>query len=416
MNNIPATAQQPPVVPASGTFLPHAMPKSDEKVIIPQAPKTPLALQGNLRQRINLNKCIHVRRALAGVGKIFVNKNEEIQPQDIIGKATLSAGFCVVNIASKLGVSPSDGLKFLQRPVGRNIYRGELLAFKKGLLNKKFITAPTDGLIEHYDEKTGELRIQFLPKEIPLTAGVLGIVDDVVPESGEVLIKTMVTEVFGAFGSGKERTGLLDVLCGRGDLLQAGAIKEEMRQYILVCGALVYGEALRKAAGYGVSGLISGGLNASDYKSIINSIDPLGRIGSDVGLSLAGTEGFGPLPISEDIYNLLKANHGKFVIMHGNTGRILLPNTNPDVIASLRKISLPFMKLPDVAPEIMVKGIKVGDKVRLIWPPFMGSIGKIIAMDNQVSKLESGIVTYLLTVETSNRKIKVPFTNIELIA
>lgn len=405
-------------IPASqNSFLPHSLPKTNEKVVLPSNHLvSPSSLQANLRQRINLNKCVHIRRALSGPGKIFVSKNEEIQPHDIIGKSTLSAGFCVVNISSKLGVSPQDGLKFLQRPVGRNIYRGELLAFKKGLLNRKFITAPTDGLIEHYDDKTGELRIQFLPKEIPLTSGVTGIVDDVVPESGEVLIKTYVTEVFGAFGSGKERTGLLDVLLGKGELLQASAIKEQMRQYILVCGALVYGEALRKAAGFGISGLISGGLNASDYKSIINSIDPLGRIGSDVGLSIISTEGFGPLPISDDIFNLLRAHHGKFVIVQGNTGRILLPNTNPDSITSLKKISLPFMKLPDVAPEIALRNISIGSNVRLIWPPFMGMVGKVLSLDNMPTKLDSGITTYLLTVETPSRKIKVPYTNIELIA
>jgi hypothetical protein len=408
MDNAPAPT-------ASNNFLPHSIPKSDEKVVLPSVPTSALSLQANLRQRVSVNKCVHIRRALSGPGKIFVAKNEEIQPHDIIGKSTLSAGFCVVNIASKLGVSPQDGLKFLQRSVGRNIYRGELLAFKKGLLNKKFLTAPTDGLIEHYDEKTGELRIQFLPKEIPLTAGVAGIVDDVVPESGEVLIKTYVTEVFGAYGSGKERTGLLDVLAGRGDLMQSANIKEEMRQYILVCGALVYGEALRKAAGFGVAGLISGGLNASDYKSVINSIDPLGRIGSDVGLSIMGLEGFGPLPISEDIFALLKAHHGKFVIIHGNTGRLLLPNIDPESIVALRKIALPFMKLPDVAPEIMLKNIKISDRVRITWPPFMGTIGKVLALDNQATKLESGIITYLLTIETSSRKIKVPYTNIELI-
>jgi transcription antitermination factor NusG len=68
-----------------------------------------------------------------------------------------------------------------------------------------------------------------------------------------------------------------------------------------------------------------------------------------------------------------------------------------------------------VAPEIMLKNIKISDRVRITWPPFMGTIGKVIALDNQATKLESGIITYLLTIETSSKKIKVPYTNIELI-
>ncbi len=373
-------------------------------------------LKSNFRQRIIPNKCIHVKRSLVGKGKVFVNVNEEILAHEIIGKSMLSEGFAIINIARKLGIVPQEGLKYLKRSVGENIYKGELLAFKKGLLGKKFITSPTDGLVENYDPKKGELRIQFLPKEIPLTAGVAGIVDDVNYEIGEVTIKSMVTEVYGVLGSGKERSGTLDVIGGQSGLVQPSAITEEMRQHIVVAGGLIYGEALRRAAGHGVHGLISGGLNVSNYKAMINSIDPLSRIGSDVGMSIFATEGFGPLPIGDDIFPLLKAFEGKFVLVHGNISRLLLPIVSPDTILSLRKIALPLIKKPDIAPEIEVRNIKLDDKVRIIWPPFMGAIGHIAGIDSSVTKLASGISTYMVIVETLSRKISTPFTNIELVA
>lgn len=373
-------------------------------------------LFANTRFRVRPNRIIHVRRALVGKGKLLVSKNEEIKPDDILGKSTLTSGFSVINLAKKLGVSASEGLKYLQRPIGKTIFRGELLAFKKGILGKKFITAPTDGLIENYDSSTGELRIEFLPKEIPLTSGVVGIVDHVEQGSGEVFIKTLVTEVYGVFGSGKERNGVLTVLGGRGDLLHSSRIVDSFKQHIIVAGALIYGEALRKAAGFGVYGIISGGLNVADYSSIINTLDPRSRIGSDVGLSIFATEGFGPLPIGEDIYNILKSFHGKFVMIHGNTTRLILPDSNPDSILALRKTSLPIMKLPSIAPEVKLEGIKIGGKIRIIWPPFMGTQGVVVGIDQSVTTLESGISTYLVTVETPSRKTKVPYTNIELIA
>lgn len=372
-------------------------------------------LSANFRQRINSNKIVHVKRALVGRGKILVNINEEVLPHDILGKSTLTAGFSVINLAKKLGVPAEEGLKYLQRGLGKTIFRGELLAFKKGLLNKKFITAPTDGIIENYDAKTGELRLEFLPKEIPLTSGVTGIVDDIDSQAGEVLLKTLVTEIYGVFGSGKERDGILNVLGNKGDLLNAAKITPDLKQHIIVAGGLIYGEALRKAAGYGVYGIISGGLNASDYRSIINSIDPRSRVGSDVGMSLFATEGFGPLPIGDDIYELLKSYHNKFVLIHGNTTRLILPTGNPDSILTLRKTALPIIKAPAIAPELTMAQVKTGQKVRLIWPPFMGSVGKIIGIDQTVTTLESSVTTYLLTVETPSRKIKVPYTNIEII-
>lgn len=381
----------------------------------PNLKSTDTLLNANFRARVNFNKCMHVKRTLVGKGKLLVNVNEEIQPHDILGKSNLSAGFSVINLAKKLGVSPSEGLKYLQRPIGKSIYRGELLAYKKGLLNKKFLTAPTDGLIENYDPESGELRIQFLPKEIPLTSGVVGIIDEVDHTLGEVVIKTIVTEIYGAFGSGKERSGILNVLGSRGDLVHSSQITEDLKQHIIVAGAVIYGEALRKAAGFGLFGIVSGGLNVEDYKGIINSIDPRSRIGSDVGMSIFATEGFGPLPIGEDIYGHLKKYDGKFVIISGNTSRLILPSNDLDSILTLRKISLPLTNLPTTSPEVVVKQLKLGSSVRIIWPPFMGATGIISEIDKSVTKLESGISTYLITVETSTKKIKVPYTNIELI-
>src|SRR5207247_585670 len=112
-------------------------------------------------------------------GQIFVSKDWEVAPHDIIGKSVVSAGFSAVNLARKLSVSPQEAEKYIQRPVGSTIFKGELLAFKKGTFFKKIITAPTDGIIDSYDKTSGELRLKFLPREVPLTAGVYGIVDDV---------------------------------------------------------------------------------------------------------------------------------------------------------------------------------------------------------------------------------------------
>ena len=254
----------------------------------------------------------------------------------------------------------------------------------------------------------------FLPKEIPLTAGVVGIVDDVNHETGEVVIRTLVDEIYGVFGSGKERSGTLEILGNSGDLLQPSQIKESMKQHIMVTGALIYGEALRKAAGFGLYGIITGGLNATDYKAIINSIDPKSKIGSDVGFSLIATEGFGPVPIGEEVYTLLKKYQGKFVIIHGNTNRLLLPSSNSDSILFLRKVALPYFRTPAVAPELDVRQLKLGSKVRIIWPPFMGAVGVVSTIDQTITKLDSGVSTYLLTVETQSRKIRLPYTNIEL--
>src|SRR5258708_4083442 len=163
-----------------------------------------MEIVATLRPRIKLNTVTHIKRSLLGSGKLTVVKNQEVAPHDILGKSVFSSGFSSVNLTKALKVDPSEGQKYLQRALGKVIYKGELLGFKKGLMSSRQVLAPTDGLIDRYDPKSGEVRLKFLPKENPLAAGVFGIVDQVDQTKGEVLIKTMVTEIYGLYGSGIE--------------------------------------------------------------------------------------------------------------------------------------------------------------------------------------------------------------------
>lgn len=369
----------------------------------------------NKRIRVIENRAIHIKRSLLGKGKILVAVREEVKPDDILGQSIYSAGFMVVELAKRLGVSNDSAPKYLQRPVGKIIYKGELLAFKKDLLSKKVILAPTDSLIESYDQSSGKLRLTFVPKEKVLTAGVYGIVDYVDANSGEVYIKTVVNEVYGILGTGRLRSGILRFLDHQSDLVTPAQITEDLSQHVIVAGSLIYGEALKKAAGFGVSGMISGGLNVHDFKAMSSSIDPKVKVESDVGLSLVATEGFGPIPIGDDIFRILSRHEQKFVLINGNRSQIILPSGTQDSILALRKIALPLNGALDNKPEESQANLKLGDMVRVVWPPFMGLQGKVINIDQTVTRLESGVSTYMVTVETSQRKVKISSLNIEVL-
>lgn len=371
-------------------------------------------ISANFRTRINLSKVVHIKRTLGGKGKIFVSKNEEVKPSDILGKVILTSGFIVINIAKKLEIDPKKGLKFIKKGLDRKISKGETLASKSGL-NSKTIKSPTNGFIENYNFETGELRIQTLSQEKTLTSEVWGIVDEIDKVQGEITIKTMVREVFGIFGSGKERSGILNILGSRANFASASQIKPALRQQILILGGTISEDVLKKAVGFGITGIVTGGMNASDYKAIINSVDPRSKVGSDIGMSLFATEGFGNIPISEDIFGILKKYQGKFVVIHGNTARLLLPSNEKDSILSLRKVSIPFTKVATIAPQLGFREIRIGAKVRLIGGRIMGATGIVRRVDKTITKLESGISTYLITVETSSKLIKIPYTNVELI-
>lgn len=373
-------------------------------------------VNANVRQRIIVNKVKMVKRVLPGKGEITVLKNVEVKPEDVLGKYTFSPGFSAVKIAQRLKVSPQEAQKYLQRPIGGSIFKGELLAMKKGLFGKTVVLAPTDGVLEEYNVENGELRLRFLSKETKLVSGVYGVIENVDKSRGEVTIKTLVNEIFGIMGSGNERSGQLNILSQQGSLIKPSQITVEMNKHIIVAGSIIYGDTLRRATGFGVSGIIAGGMSAIDFRAFAGAVDPRKRLGNDVGISVVATEGFGLIPIGDDIFKILNQYLGKYVFMNGNTASIYLPSLSPDSIINLRKTALPLnSRSPEISPELNLAEITAGQQVRVIWPPFMGAQGKVIAVDKKPTVLESGILTVLITIETPFKKIKVPFANLEII-
>lgn len=374
-----------------------------------------MILTANFRPRIKENTLTRIKRMLIGQGKINVVVNVEVAPPDILGQYERSGGFFAVKLAKLLGVNDKNGDRYLQRQMGSRIYKGELLALRKGIFGKRAITAPTDGILEVYDPNKGELRLRSLPKVVPLTSGVYGIVESINKVTGEIFIKTMGTEVIGVLGAGVERGGILKIMNNASGMVSERQITGQLEGHIIVAGAFIHGESLKKAVECNLSGIISGGLNARDYKAMTGYVNPTLRIGSDPGISILATEGFGSLSIGQDVMEVVKSHNGRYVFLSGNAGRLLLPSVDPDSIMALHKVVLPKVIKPEGAIDISLGEINLGSGVRIIWPPFSGAQGKVVAIDKSLTTLDSGVSTYLLTIDTGKRRIRVPYPNVELI-
>lgn len=374
-----------------------------------------MAILANSRQRVRVGSVVRIARYIEGKGTITVSPGQEIGLYDVIGRYQKSAGFTALKLANLLGVSHKSAPKFLQRKIGEKIYKGELLASKKGLFGVKNIPSPADAILEEYNLKTGELRLKYFSKQDSLISGVYGIVEDVDKNIGKIIIKTSGTEVFGIYGCGRERYGILNVLKGEDNLMTKLQITTVMKDQIVVAGAFVHKEAIQKAVGFGIGAIIAGGFGASDFISIVGSLDWNKRVGVEVGVSLLATEGFGPIPIGVDIYPHFQTHQGKYVFINGNSASMLLPSLESDSIISLRKIALPGKGLIEHFQEVLVRSIEVEDKVRIVGSSFTGAQGKVISIDKTATVLPSGVSTYILTVETLRQKIRVPYPNVEII-
>jgi hypothetical protein len=365
------------------------------------------------RPRVIPETVTRIVRTLPGEGKLQVTPGEKVTSSDVLAHVQVSLGFHSFNLAKELGVFKGSAPNFLQKKPGEHIFHGELLARRNTLLGKKDVLSPTDAVIGDYSKETGMLKLLYAPKDVAVTSGVYGVIEQVNAEKKEVTIKTMARIVWGAIGVGHDRGGTLTFIGEPGSLFDGQKISSDLSQKILVTGALAVGEAYHKAELLRVAGIITGGINVRDFKAMAGDYDITREAVLEPEISVLATEGFGTLPIGEDIYLALKEHEGRFIFLNGKHRRILLPSNDPDSIMAVNRAELP----PKYEPENIngTTDLVVGLRVRIIWPPFAGYVGKITAIDATPTVLESGIATNLVVVETKSRKVKVPYNNLEII-
>ena len=373
----------------------------------------------NARQRVIGNRIICVRRSLPfGKGQIEAKVGEEVSPATVLGEGQTPSGFRSIHLATELEVAPDKAAKFLLKKIGDTIFEGELLASNEQMfgLQKRAITSPIDGILDYYNEYSGNLRLKLLPKPNKLVSGVYGVVQKVDESKKEVYIKTLASLIYGVLGSGQERDGLLKVLGSSEALISSKQITEDMKGKIIVGGSIVFADALEKAVEVGVTGIISGGINTGDYLSVSGGSWKFDeKKWSDVGLSLLITEGLGSIPLSEDIFELLIKHHDRFALIDGNSRYLILPSNDQSSMAYIRKTDMQ-MDLHQTVEVEQVCELKVGSHVRLIANQVIGVLGVVESIDQKPSLLPSGISIIMVTVVTKRRKYLVPYTNLEIIS
>lgn len=370
------------------------------------------------RLRIEKDVILRIHRILLGKGKILVSLGQEVTPEEIIGVGETPGGFMTINLSSSLQVQPKDVGKYLKRKLGDRIYKGELLAQKSSWLFKKakVVTSPSDGILDFINEKSGEIRITPLPKKINLPAGVYGVVEDISKLSGVVAIRTQVARIYGVCGSGRARDGILQILTNRTDMTLKSSVTQKYQGNILVGGSLLPKNSIMAAISNGVNGIITGGINAKDYKGMAGGrLTFPKRLENDIGISILVCEGFGSQSLGEDIYEILKEYEGKFVTIDGNKTTVYLPSSSSSCMIKIRKTQA-FNEVGNIlSDDKELFELKIGQRVRVIGSSFSAEQGKIVAIDKSQTRLASGISGCLATIETRRRKIQMPIQNLELI-
>lgn len=378
-----------------------------------------MSLFANRRVRIEKDVVTRIKRILSGKATIQVQIGQEVSPHDILGISEVTSGYRNLNLATDLGVAPDQAKNYLQKKVGQTVYKGELIALKPaGILSEQMVVvSPSDSVIDYFDEKSGALRLNFQHKKENIPAAVFGIIESIDPATGTVLIRTEVTKVHGVLGSGKLRDGILRSVGTRSDLLTGDTINPSFSDSIIVGGGLIYKTGIYKAIASNVSGIITGGINTKDYLSLSGGKLKNMQMATDIGVSVMICEGFGSIPIGIDVYNILEQNFGRYAILDGNKSELILPTYSQDALKKVRATHLPDENSGAIGTndEVEMINLEVGQKIRVIGLSYLGDQGEVLTIDKTITVLPSGIRTYMVNIETRSRKIRVPYTNIEII-
>jgi len=351
-------------------------------------------------------------RLLPLPGEVLVKEKDNIDANAVIAKSHLPGNVKLVNVANRLSIPAADILEYMKKSEDSKVTKGEIIAETKGIfgLFKSQCKSPTDGTIESISDVTGQIAIRETSIPVEVNAYIDGEVVKVIPNEG-VIIETQASFIQGIFGVGGEEIGELEVICENPeDAITPEKINPSLEGKIVVGGAIVYSEAIKKAVELGVKGIISGGINDSELRDFLGYELGVAITGSEeIGITLIFTEGFGQIAMAKQTHDLLKKRSGSKASINGAT-QIRAGVLRPEIIIPIEQNK----ELYDTSSNELT--LNIDTPVRIIREPYFGEIGKVVALPIQLHKLETEAEVRVLEVELENGKnVLLPRANIEII-
>lgn len=354
-----------------------------------------------------------VRRLLPISGDVLVKQGDRVNAEDVVAQTFMPGDVVPINLSNVLSVPPGDVKECMLVKVGDEIAVDQPIARSKGLFGffKSEYKSKSAGTLETVSDVTGQAIIRGAPLPVQVLAFLGGEVTEVLPGEG-VVIEEDVSYVQGIFGIGGEAYGTLRPACAApGDDLTPDKILPDMRGQIVVGGARMTGDAIRKVIEVGVAAVISGGMDDQDLKEILGYDLGVAVTGSEkVGATVIVTEGFGDIAMAERTFNLLKTRAGDLCAVNGAT-QIRAGVMRPEIVIPVTSDA------SQTTPAEQVAGmLEVGSPVRVIRDPYFGQLGSVSNLPPEPQTLGSGSKARVLEVKLSNGEdVTVPRANVELI-
>jgi hypothetical protein len=363
-----------------------------------------------------------IERRLPSAGEVLVRQGQRVEPEEVVAKAFLPGTPVIVNLARALSIAPSMVERAMVREVGNKVAQNEMLA-RSSRIGGRSCVSPVSGKIESVDGETGYVTISPDPAVYELQATVRGLVMEVMPNQG-VVIETPAAQVFGAFGMGHERSGVLQLLVtDSSDPIVPDMIKAKSAYAILIGGSNITAAALRRAVKEQVRGVIVGGIEEAELRAFLGTSSlscwrtgsggwqfPAGAPGQTSELTLVVTEGFGVHPMSTPLFELLALHDGQEALIEGQT-RLRAPMRRPRVVIPLSS------RTAGVQLEPPRPALKAGATVRLLDSAHLGKTGQVRSVSNIPRRLASRVRVPAVEVALEdNTTLLLPRTDVEVLS
>jgi hypothetical protein len=352
-----------------------------------------------LATRIARLTSVRVERLLPVEGEVLVAAGDWVEPSDVVARCQSRGEIHVVDVSKALDMPHDRAAELVLKSVGDKVQSGDVLAESKGMLGgtRRRCTAPVDGRVTAL--RKGWILIESSPSTFDLPAQMKGQVSGVLPDLG-VVITAVGTLIQGAWGSGGEAEGVLKVAVDRPQKpLLARYLDASCNGTLLVAGRILDRHAVEQAVEAKVRGIIVGSV-AAELVPLLQSVPYPALI----------TEGFGDLPMSQEVFALLRNSAGREAMLRtgAETG---LSAKRPEVLIPLKvEGALP----PETSGP---PSFQVGVLVRGLRAPHFGTTGTVVGLPALAQVMESGVRLAVAEVERlkDGEVVPIPLTNLELV-
>lgn len=352
-------------------------------------------------------------RRLPLKGQVLVKQGDALQAEDVVARTELPGNVQPVKAASILGIHQQDLQEYMLKREGDPVAEGETIATAKSFfgLFKSHVKSPCTGTVESVSTITGQVILREPPVPVEVNAYVDGTVTEVMEREG-VVVETVGALIQGIFGIGGETSGVLaTVVRNPEDELTPELLEPAHQGKILIGGSVIHRSAVDRAREIGVRGIVVGGLDDHDLRTILGYDLGVAITGHEsLGVTLVVTEGFGRMTMAERTFELLGGLGGKKASVNGAT-QIRAGVMRPEVVVATEKTLTTVEQKAGTG-----LGLAIGSPIRAIRVPYFGRLGEVTELPPELHELESGAKVRILKVRFQDGKEAIlPRANVEMI-